>query len=602
MQAKGSLSDKLLTPAEKMLRLQERVKIARGDGPADVVIKNAKWLDVFTGCWQDGDVAIYDGMIVGVKESYAAKNTIEGTGCFLVPGFIDAHVHVESSMMTPSRFAAAVLPRGTTTVIWDPHEIANVKGVDGIQWALESTENQPIDFFVMIPSCVPSTSPELGLESGGALLTSKDLEQFVGHPRVLGLAEMMNWPGLVGGDKEVMSKLALFSSHKRDGHCPGLSGKALNAYGVAGIHSCHESTTREEGAEKLSKGIHVLIREGSCAKDADELLPLLNQYTSATLGYCSDDRNPLDIEEAGHLDCIINKGLQAKLDPVTVFRAASFAVAKIYGLEDRGAIAPGYRADLVLVSPRSASGDFLQGINVKNVWHSGRDVAACLSNAPEASRHGRFSGKNIRTKQAVISAGDFKIKTRGANEAKFRVIGARSGQIVTDELICSLPIRDNEIVIPAKSDINKIAVIERHHQRGFMCTALVKGFSLKSGAIATSINHDCHNIIVTGATDALMASAVEELRAIDGGIVVVGEDGSKTSIALTIGGLMTDLEPTAVAAKLRELKAHARNIGCTLEEPFLQLSFLALPVIPSLKITDRGLVDGLNFKIVPVEI
>jgi adenine deaminase len=505
-------------------------------------------------------------------------------------------------MMTPSRFAAAVLPRGTTTVIWDPHEIANVKGVDGIQWALESTENQPIDFFVMIPSCVPSTSPELGLESSGALLTSKDLEQFVGHPRVLGLAEMMNWPGLVGGDKEVMSKLALFSSHKRDGHCPGLSGKALNAYGVAGIHSCHESTTRQEGAEKLSKGIHVLIREGSCAKDADELLPLLNQYSSATLGYCSDDRNPLDIEDAGHLDCIINKGLQAKLDPVAVFRAASFAVAKIYGLEDRGAIAPGYRADLVLVRPLSASGDFLQGINIENVWHSGRDLAACLSNAPETSKHGRFSGKNLKIKQPVISAGDFKIKTRSTNAAKVRVIGARSGQIVTDELICSLPIKDNEIEIPAKSDINKIAVIERHHQRGFMCTALVKGFSLKSGAIATSINHDCHNIIVTGSTDALMAAAVEELRAIDGGIVVVGEDGAKTSIALTIGGLMTDLEPTAVAAKLRELKAHARKIGCTLEEPFLQLSFLALPVIPSLKITDRGLVDGLNFKIVPVEI
>jgi len=505
-------------------------------------------------------------------------------------------------MMTPSRFAAAVRPRGTTTAIWDPHEIANVKGVDGIKWALDATENQPIDFFVMIPSCVPSTSPELGLESSGACLTSKDLEQFIGHPRVLGLAEMMNWPGLVGGDPEVMSKLSLFSSQKRDGHCPGLSGRALNAYGVAGIHSCHESTTLKEGAEKLSKGIHVLIREGSCAKDADQLLPLLNHYSSATLGYCSDDRNPLDIEESGHLDCIINKGLSSKLDPVAVFRAASFSVAKIYGLDDRGAIAPGYRADLVLVRPNAGVGDFSKGISIKEVWHAGIDVKASRQIRRSTTKPESFRGKNLQIGKRLIEPGDFKLKTNSKSEATVRVIGARPGQIVTDELICKLPVLNGEISPTADSGINKIAVIERHHQRGFIATALVKGLNLKSGAIATSINHDCHNVIVTGATDSSMAKAVEALRDIDGGIVVVGENGEQCSIALTIGGLMTDMEPEMVSGQLRELKKLARKIGCELEEPFLQLSFLALPVIPSLKITDRGLVDGVNFKIVPVEI
>lgn len=602
MQAKGSLSNSSLSTAAKISKLQDRVKVARGDAAADVVIKNAKWLDVFTGCWQEGDVAIYDGVIVGVKEAYDAKHIVDGAGRYLVPGFIDAHVHVESSMMTPSRFAAAVLPRGTTTVIWDPHEIANVKGIEGIQWALDATDNQPIDFFVMIPSCVPSTSPELGLESSGSSLTSKDLAQFVGHPRVLGLAEMMNWPGLVGGDSEVMSKLALFSSQKRDGHCPGLSGKALNAYGVAGIHSCHESTTLKEGAEKLSKGIHVLIREGSCAKDADELLPLLTQYSSATLGYCSDDRNPLDIEESGHLDCIINKGLVSKLDPVAVFRAASFSVAKIYGLDDRGAVAPGYRADLVLVSPLAEGGDFSKGINVIDVWRAGISARDSRQAHQSTTEHISFLGKNLKIKKDTIHASDFAIKTNSKAEAKVRVIGARPGQIVTDELICKLPVLDGEILASRDSGVNKIAVIERHHEKGFIATGLVKGFNLKSGAIATSINHDCHNVIVTGASDKSMAKAVEVLRSIDGGIVVVGDNGEQCAIALTIGGLMTDLEPEVVSSRLRELKSLARKIGCELEEPFLQLSFLALPVIPSLKITDRGLVDGINFKIVPVEI
>ena len=600
MNSKGYIADH----GRAVSLLQERVKVARGDRPAAMVIRNSQWLDVFTGRWQKGDVAVFDGVIVGVSEAYDADVVVDGSGCYLVPGFIDAHVHIESSMMTPRQFVKAVLPKGTTSVMWDPHEIANVKGVSGIKWALEASEGLPIEFFVMVPSCVPSTSGNLQLESSGAELLAKDIEQFARHPRVLGLAEMMNWPGLVHGDPEVMAKLVAFQEKKRDGHCPGLSGKALNAYGVAGIHSCHESTTKAEAREKLSKGIHVLIREGSCAKDADELLPLLDAWSSATLGYCSDDRNPLDIEETGHLDCIINKALVAGLDPIAAFRAASFAPARIYGLDDRGAIAPGYRADMVLVKPVAGNSDFSKGITVNKVWRGGTESSLLLA-AVEKSKNPVLAfadEKNLNIKSAQIKPEDFTIPATKSSQTKVRVIGVRPNQIVTDPLIRDAAVISGYIQADATKSLNKISVIERHHGSGKMATALVEGLELKSGAIATSINHDCHNVIVTGSSDDLMAKAVDELRKIDGGIVVVSSDGFCESLALPLGGLMTHEEPEVVAHKLRGLKQLAKKIGCPLEEPFLQLSFLALPVIPSLKITDRGLVDGTTFQVITVEV
>jgi adenine deaminase len=610
MISKASIHDSEQT----VTRLQHRIKVARGDQPASLVIRNTQWLDVFSGAWQTGDVAIFDGVIVGVADSYEGVEVVDGKGGLLVPGFIDAHVHVESSMMTPKQFLRAVLPRGTTSVIWDPHEIANVKGVRGIQWALDSTEALPLGFFVMVPSCVPSTSAPMQLESSGAELFAGDIQHFAKHPRVLGLAEMMNWPGLVGGDLEVMAKLTAFQDKKRDGHCPGLSGKLLNAYGVAGIHSCHESTTKAEAREKLTKGIHVLIREGSCAKDADELLPILDAWTSATVGLCSDDRNPLDIEESGHLDCIINKGLTSGISPVAVFRAASFSVAKMYGLEDRGAIAPGYRADLVLVTPvasKSPKGiDFSQGINVSNVWRGGiqesKLLAELFGNESTSSNSKAsdpfFGEKNLHIKSQTILASDFKIASTRDGAIKARVIGVRPGQIVTESLVHDVEAKNGQILADAAKGLNKISVIERHHQTGRMATGLVFGLDLKSGAIATSINHDCHNVIVTGSSDEYMAEAVAQLRKMDGGIAVVGEGGASSMMALPIGGLMTNDSPETVAKNLRELKKLAKKIGCQLEEPFLQISFLALPVIPNLKITDRGLVDGSKFEIVTVEL
>lgn len=575
--------------------LKHRIDTARGLIHAELVLRGARWLDVFSGRWREGDIAIADGVICGVGESYQAHKTIDVQGMHVVPGFIDSHVHIESSMMTPDQFSRAVVPRGTTTVFWDPHEITNVKGAAGLEWALTATEHLDLDVFVMVPSCVPSTSRAAGLETSGAELLAADLLPYSRHPRVLGLAEMMNWPGLLAGDDEVLTKLWNFQDHRRDGHCPGLKGKDLNAYAVAGIHSCHESTTAVEADEKLSKGIHLLIREGSCAKDADQLLPLLNARSAVAIGFCSDDRNPLDIEDDGHLDCIVNKALRAGHDACDVFRSSSYAAATMYGLNDRGAVAPGYKADLVVVGQKR-SGSWAEGIQVKQVFKDGILTGTA---APKKAAATPFSGRNINLKQKQITSTDFRIP-HTAQDAACRVMGVRPGQIITDRVSAKLPVHDGSVSEDLSQDILKIAVFERHHQTGYHAVALVKGMGLKRGAIATSINHDCHNIIVTGSSDALMVRAIEELRAIDGGIVVVAEGGAVERLVLPIGGLMTNADPAEVSAVLRKLKALTRACGCTLDEPFLQLSFLALPVIPTLKITDRGLVDGEHFKLVSV--
>ncbi len=585
-------------------RLKRSIDAARGRTLPDLVIRNARFLDVFAGAFRDGDVAVHDGLIVGVLDPYEGVKTLDAKGAYLVPGFIDAHVHVESSLMTPVRFQQAVLPHGTTAIVWDPHEIANVRGAEGIQWALESSEGLDLDVFVMVPSCVPSTSPAAALETSGAELGAEALRPFRDHPRVLGLAEMMNFPGLLGGDPDVMQKLVDFEGLRRDGHCPGLTGKDLNAYGVAGIHSCHESTSIAEAREKLTKGIHVLIREGSCAKDADELLPLLDAYSSAVLSYCSDDRNPADIAAEGHISCIIDKALRAGIRPEDCFRAASFAPARIYGLEDRGAVAPGFKADLVLVRPKDGK-DWRSGLAVESVLKSGRLVdAAQLQAVAEARTGAERGGRAARNLHlAPVTPEDFTVFDGTARyRAPARVIGVIPRQILTQPLVVELPVAIGAFQADLAADVLKIAVLERHHGTGRRATAFVQGFGLKRGAIATSINHDSHNVIVVGSSEAAMARAVNELLAIDGGIVVVEGDvsGAVERLPLPIGGLMTDADPAVVTEALHRLKALATSIGCTLEEPFLQLSFLALPVIPSLKISDRGLVDVVRFALVPV--
>ncbi len=577
-------------------QLGQAIAYARGEKKVPLVIRNAAWLDVFSGEFRQGDIAIADGIIVGVGDSYEAEQVIDAKGLHAVPGFIDSHVHIESSLMTPARFQEAALPHGTTTAIWDPHEIANVLGMDGIHWALNSIQNLLIDIHVMVPSCVPSTNEELEFESSGATLKAADVQALVNHPRVLGLAEMMNFPGLLHRDADVMQKLLDFHGLRLDGHCPGLQGKDLNAYAVAGIHSCHESTTLSEAQEKLTKGIHVLIREGSCAKDADTLLPILNAYTSATVGLCSDDRNPLDILEEGHISFILDKGLKKGHQPADLFRSASFATARLYGLEDRGALAPGYLADICLVEPRK--GSWTSGVSVRQVIKRGRPVVA--------KELKTFASPLPQTKQRNMNLptprlGDLAVPATGS-EVEVRVIEVIPEQILTNARTARLAIQNACVQADPARDILKISVLERHRGLGFHASAFVQGFGLKSGAIATSINHDSHNIIAVGSSDELILAAINDLIRIDGGIVVRSATGKTAQLALPIAGLMTDSSPEEVAAQLRNLKALARDIGCVLTEPFLQLSFLALPVIPSLKITDRGLIDVQAFKKVPVVI
>lgn len=586
---------------ESKEQLQQRIQIARGRKPAETVIRGAQYLDVFSGTWCTGDVALADGIIVGTQQDYEGNTVVDGSGCYLVPGFIDAHVHIESSMMTPARFQEMVLPRGTTTVVWDPHEIANVRGTRGIEWALQASEGLELDVYVMVPSCVPSTSPEFGLETSGAVINAEQTAAFQSHPRVLGLAEMMNYPGVLGGQNEVMDKLVGFQDMKRDGHAPGLRGRDLNAYLVAGIHSCHESTQLAEAQEKLQKGLHVLIREGSCAKDGDALLPLLNAYTSAVLGVCSDDRNPADIMHEGHLEFLINKALRLGSAPQDVFRMVSWSAARIFGLGDRGAVAPGFKGDLVLVRPEK-SDDWRQGVRIERVFKSGNavDGAQLQRVADEAARReGAVREKNIFLEP--IDASLLEVTSQKQGQTTVRVIRIHPGSIVTGHETAALAVRQGQIVADPKADVLKIAVIERHHGTGRCGVGFVRGFALQRGAIATSINHDSHNVIVVGADEAAMVRAVNRLITIDGGIVVT--DGQwDEELPLEIGGLMSAAPVRGVAEQLTKLKDFTRQLGCALPEPFLGLSFLALPVIPQLKITDRGLVDVEQYSKVAVEV
>lgn len=572
--------------------LASHIRVARGLEPADLVVKHARFLDVFSGAFLSGDVAIHGELIVGTQQSYRGREELDGSGLFVVPGFIDAHVHIESSLLTPERFQQAVLPCGTTTAIWDPHEIANVRGLAGLTWALDASEGLDLDVLVMVSSCVPSTSPPLGFETGGAVLSADDLVPLRAHPRVLGLAELMNYPGLLAGEPAVLEKLLAFQDLRRDGHCPGLRGRDLNAYGAAGIHSCHESTTLEEAREKLNKGLHVLIREGSCAKDADALLPLLDDYSSAVIGLCTDDRNPADVAREGHINFILDKALRAGHSPQTIFRAATFAAARAYGLGDRGAVAPGFLADFCLVRPADGN-RWTSGLAVEAVYKRGRRVAradlAAVAEVRGAS-HRVWPGPNLRL--AGCTAEDFRVPCPSGRTAQpVRLIGVRPRQLLTDSRIVPLSATDGQVRMDPDRDLLKIAVFERHHGSGHRAVGFVQGFGLRRGAIAMSITHDSHNVIVVGADERAMAAAVNRLIAVDGGIVVVRDESLLEALPLPLGGLMCARDPQEVAAAVERLKAAVRDLGGRLEEPFVQLSFLALPVIPSLKITDRGLVD-----------
>jgi adenine deaminase len=558
------------------------IKAGAGEVPADVVIKNVRLLDVISGSVTHTDIAIVADRVVGTYGYYNGDLLIEADGRFAVPGFIDTHLHVESSLVTPFEFDRCVLPHGVTTAICDPHEIANVLGAEGIRYFLDNAERTVMDLRVNLSSCVPATA----FETSGAQLEITDLLKFRGHPKVIGLAEMMNYPGVLAGDPGIIAKLEAFQGGHIDGHAPLLTDLALNGYLAAGIRTDHEATTAREAREKLSKGMAILIREGSVSKDLDALAEVLDQNTSAYVALCTDDRNPLDIAEEGHLDSSIRR-LIAKGRPLHhVYRAASHSAARIFGLRDRGLVAPGWRADIALL-------DDLHDCRVAEVITGGRLVT------PEL----------FAARASVAPVGLASMKARPVTAAQFRVpvdrernttpvIGVTPGKIITQREEATLEISDEGTLPDLAADVIKVAVVERHGRNGNIGRSFVKGFGLKRGAIASSVGHDSHNITVVGASDAEMAVAVNRLIALGGGFAVAEGTEVIAELALPIAGLMSLQSFEVVADKLRQLRAAAAALGCTLPEPFLQVAFLALPVIPHLKMTDRGLFDVDKFEFV----
>lgn len=565
--------------------LRRAIEQGQGRAEADLVLKGGRFLDLVTGDLVTSDIAICGDRIVGTFGSYRGRREIDVTGKIVVPGFIDTHFHVESSLMPPQEFERCVLPHGVTTGICDPHEMANVLGTDAFAWFLAASETLAMDLRVQLSSCVPATDH---LETSGARITAADLLPFAGHPKVIGLAEFMNFPGVLAGDPGALEKLAAFQGRHIDGHAPLLRGLALNGYIAAGIRTEHEATTPEEALEKLSKGMTVLIREGSVSKDLHALVPIITERTAPFLAFCTDDRNPLDIAEEGHLDYVIRTAIALGAPPLAVYRAASWSAARAFGLHDRGLVAPGLRADLAVL-------DDLETCQVSRVFSAGRMVdAALFAGRPAIAPIGRGS---LRARR--VTAADFAAPGSGPSTP---VIGVVPGKIITQRHDLSLPYSGGERRIDRDQDVIKVAVVERHGRaapgaRG-IGVAFVTGFGLRQGAIASSVGHDSHNITVVGADESDMAVAVNRLGEIEGGFVVVEGGRVLAELALPLAGLMSQMPFDAIRQSLVTLRAAARGLGVVLPEPFLQVAFLPLPVIPHLKITDRGLVDVDRFALI----
>ena len=560
--------------------LARAIRAGQGAEPADLVVKNVGLLDIVSGAVTTTDIAICGDRIVGTYEAYSGRREIDGAGLFAVPGFIDTHLHIESSLVTPAEFDRCVLPHGVTTAICDPHEIANVLGAEGIRYFLACAETTVMDLRVQLSSCVPATK----FETSGAELRAADLLPFRDHPKVIGLAEFMNFPGVLAADPEVLDKLLPFQDGHIDGHAPLVRGYALNGYLAARVSTDHETTTAAEAREKLRKGMIILIREGSVSKDLHALAEVLDAETSSFMCLCTDDRNPLDIAEHGHLDYMIRTLIGLGCPLHHVYRAASWSGARAFGLRDRGMIAPGRRADIVLVEDLAAC-------SVKTVISAGRVVEPSLFAArPEIAPVGLDS-----MKAEPVSAGDFAV-VGGADQRP--VIGVVAGRIITERLTLSVPERGGARVADPAAGIAKVAVVARHGKNRNIGLGFVSGFGLERGAIASSVGHDSHNICVVGADDADMAAAVNRLIELKGGFVVASGGLVLAELALPLAGLMSVGPFEAVRVALVALRSAARGLGCTLEEPFLQVAFLPLPVIPHLKITDFGLFDVDRFALV----
>jgi adenine deaminase len=553
--------------------LARRIAQGRGAEPADLVLKNVRLFDLVTGALVPTDIAICGGMIVGTYGDYRGLREIDGHGRIAVPGFIDTHLHVESSLVTPFEFERCVLAHGVTTAICDPHEMANVLGAAAFDYFLACSERMVMDLRVQLSSCVPATH----LETSGARIDAAELLPYRGHPKVIGLAEFMNFPGVLAADPACLVKLAAFADGHIDGHAPLLRGLDLNGYLAAGIRTDHETTRADEALEKIRKGMTVLIREGSVSKDLHALAPLLTVESSPFLALCTDDRNPLDIAEEGHLDFMIRTLIGLGCPPLAVYRAASLSAANAFGLRDRGMLAPGRRADIVLL-------DDLEQCAVSAVLAGGCVVEARLFEEREPVPAIGLGS----VKAEPVAADAFRVP---GGSGPVSVIGVEPGRIITGHLKLELPTRGGVRQADPAQDVAKVAVIARHGRNRNIGRGFARGFGLKRGAIASSVGHDSHNICVIGAGDADMAAAVNRVIALQGGFVVMSGGAVRAELALPIAGLMSDHPFEEVRDALYPLREAARGLGVTLPEPFLQVAFLPLPVIPHLKITDRGLVD-----------
>ncbi|MDD5219136.1 MAG: adenine deaminase [Candidatus Bipolaricaulis sp.] len=545
----------------------------------DLALRGGRVLDVFSGRFRTADVLIGGGRIIGFGAD--ARRSVNVDGTYLVPGLIDTHVHIESSQLSPASFAHAVLPHGTTTVIADPHEIANVLGVDGVRQMLADTEGLALRVFFMAPSCVPA-SP---FETSGARIGAEEIALLLGWERVLGLGEVMNYPGVVRGDPEVMAKLRAARGRPIDGHAPGLRGDALATYIAAGPQTDHECSTLAEAEEKLSAGMHILIREGSAARNLDELLPLLTERTAPFVHFCTDDRHAETILREGHIDGMIRRAVAAGIPAETAVAAATIHAARAYGIQGIGAIAPGYAADLLVLSD-------LKTFAICDVYAGGRRVDGDGGPASGTSPAARNS--------LCIRLPETPFRIPAAPRGVVRALVAHPEGLVTDEERVSPRVVDGDVVADPARDLLKLAVVERHRGTGRVGVGLVRGFGLSSGALASTVAHDSHNLIVVGTDDVAMRTAVRRLSELGGGQVIVDGDRVVAELALPIAGLMSPRPIEEVAAAQTRLEAAAHALGCRLPSPFMTLSFLALPVIPHLKLTDRGWVDVDRFEIVPL--
>ena len=561
-----------------MTPLQRRLAIARGDEPADLVVCGGRVLSVFTREWLEVDVAVADGMIAGLGE-YEGRETIDAGGRFVVPGFIDAHMHLESVKLLVDEFARLVLPLGTTAVVADPHEIANVLGTDGVHWLHDASANLQLEVFFMASACVPASS----FESPRRPLAPGDLEALMRRSRVLGLAEMMNFPGVIAGDAEELEKLALEGAEHVDGHAPGVLGKDLQAYAAAGIRSDHEVLTVEEGRERLRAGMWLLIREASMARNLEALLPLVAEYGPARIAFCTDDRDPEDIADHGHVNGMVHDAVAAGVDAADAVLMASFHPAQWHGLDHHGAVAPGYVADLLVLPD-------LEQFVPELVLKRGRPIEDVpRAEVPEWVR------QTVRVKP--VGASDFAIPWEGGAA---RTIGLVEDQVVTESLVREPLVVDGHAVSDPTRDLVKLAVIERHLATGRVGIGFLSGSSLRRGALASTVAHDAHNLVVVGATDDDMAFAVQRLAELGGGIVVVDDGRVVAECPLPVAGLLSDQPLEVVVAQSRACNEAAADLGWSGATPFLTLAFLALSVIPSLKLTDRGLVDVDRFELVPL--